>query len=70
MEYRINFKIVTYKMGKTSKNRRRPDNPYAVEGHHMPQGGFVPQGAVTGLNLSLVHYLQSWSVGFRVILPD
>lgn len=68
-------------MGKTSKNRRRPDNPYAVEGHHLPQGGFVPQGAVTGQTLvdsspqgtvgaSLSSSPPPSSVGSVISIPD
>lgn len=62
-------------MGKTSKNRRRPDIPYNVEGHHIPQGVLggqtlvetSPQGTV---GASLSSSPPPSSVGSVISIPD
>jgi len=64
-------------MGKTSKNRRRPDNPYVVEGHHVPQGAFVQQGQALvdsspqgTVGASLSSSPPPSSVGSVISIPD
>jgi len=62
-------------MGKTSKSRRRADNPHAVESIHVPQGAFVGQALVEtspqgNFGAPLSSSPPPSSVGSLISIPD